>query len=52
MTAELCPKCKGQGVVSRPPWVPADQPTWTSNTVGPHICNLCDGQKLIVVTSS
>jgi hypothetical protein len=51
MTGQLCPKCKGQGIVSRPPWIPADQPTWVSHTLGPYRCNLCDGMKVIDLDS-
>ena len=44
---QLCPKCQGQGIVSRPPWVPADVTTWSAPTVAPYRCNLCDGQMVI-----
>ena len=42
----LCPKCQGQGVVSRPSYVPAGCATWTSTTAV-HRCNLCDGRMVI-----
>lgn len=44
---QLCPKCQGQGVVSRPPWLPADIPVWTSHTVGPYVCDVCNGFKVV-----
>jgi hypothetical protein len=47
MATELCPKCHGQGVVSRPPWLPADIQTWNSHTTGPYTCDLCSGLKVI-----
>ena len=46
MTAQICPKCNGQGMVARPPWVAGDVRQWTSNTTGPYLCNLCDGRKV------
>lgn len=50
MTADLwqlCPRCDGQGHTYRPPWVPGDQPTWTSNTTGSHRCPPCNGTGLV-----
>jgi hypothetical protein len=43
----LCPKCKGQGVVGRPSYVPWDAQTWMSTTTGAYRCDLCDGRKVI-----
>jgi hypothetical protein len=47
MSMQLCPKCNGQGIVSRPPWIPSDQTTWMSHTLGPYQCNVCNGAKVI-----
>ena len=44
---ELCPKCDGQGLVAKPPWVAGDIPTWTSHTTAPYTCGLCNGAKVI-----
>lgn len=46
---QLCPKCKGQGIVSRPPWLPGDQNTWVSSDTKSHTCNLCNGTMTIEV---
>jgi hypothetical protein len=48
---QLCPKCDGTGLMSRPPGIAGDQPTWTSHTLGPYVCNLCDGHKVIGVAA-
>lgn len=48
MKAQLCPKCLGQGVVSRPPWIPADVPYWTSTQTS-FTCDVCSGTKVIYV---
>lgn len=44
---QLCPKCNGQGIVSIPPWVPGDLPSWSSTTVENYVCNVCNGSKII-----
>jgi hypothetical protein len=46
----LCPKCGGQGIVTKPPWLPGDVPSWVSHTTAPYKCNLCEGRKFIEVT--
>lgn len=46
-TAQLCPKCQGTGLMSRPPGIPADQRSWVSSTTGPYVCNLCKGAMVI-----
>lgn len=43
----ICPKCQGQGVVSRPPWLPADIQVWNSHNTGPYVCDLCHGLKVV-----
>lgn len=41
---QLCPKCDGQGYVSRPPWLPGDVTTWTSTQIS-YLCDVCNGSK-------
>lgn len=48
MKVQLCPKCKGQGIVSRPPWVPADALTWLA-TQSTFQCDVCNGAKIFYV---
>src|SRR5262245_30836318 len=43
---QLCPKCLGQGIVSRPPWIAADVQQW-SGTEANYQCNVCNGAKII-----
>jgi len=43
---QLCPKCNGQGITSRPPWVPYDQNEWTSSATS-YVCNICHGAGII-----
>lgn len=43
---QLCPKCHGQGIVSRPPWVPFDQEKWSSTGIT-YSCDVCNGAKMI-----
>lgn len=43
---QLCPKCLGQGIVSKPPWVPGDVHEWTSSACT-FVCDLCNGQKVV-----
>lgn len=40
---QKCPKCDGQGIVSKPPWINGDQNTWAASE-GSYTCNLCNGQ--------
>jgi len=42
---QLCPKCNGQGIVSKPPWVAGDVNEWTSSDAS-YICDLCNGTKV------
>jgi hypothetical protein len=48
VTMQKCPKCDGQGIVSKPPYIAGDQSTWTSNA-GSYTCNLCKGAMMIPV---
>jgi len=43
---QLCPKCGGQGTVSKPPYVAGDVYEWTSSQCS-FICDVCDGKKII-----
>jgi len=44
---QKCPVCDGTGLVTRPPWVAGDQPTWTDSQVGPYQCRACHGAGII-----
>jgi hypothetical protein len=46
MKWQKCPKCDGQGIVSKPPWVPADVYVWSCSSVS-HVCDVCHGAKII-----
>ena len=43
---QLCPKCNGQGQVSKPPYIPADVHVWASSS-GIFFCDVCNGSKII-----
>jgi hypothetical protein len=44
---QKCPKCDGQGTVSKPPYVTGDVNTWSSSTSCVYNCDVCNGQKII-----
>jgi len=44
---QKCPKCDGQGTVSKPPWVDGDVNEWISTTTGGYQCDICYGAKII-----
>lgn len=45
---QICPKCNGQGTVSKPPWVDGDVHQWVDSTnTGGYTCNVCNGAKII-----
>lgn len=46
MTWITCPKCSGQGIVSKPDYIAGDVHQWSSNSVY-HTCNLCNGTMII-----
>ena len=48
MKYQLCPKCNGQGIVSKPPWIAGDQDTWSS-TAASYPCDVCSGGKVLLV---
>ena len=43
---QLCPKCNGQGIVSKPPWIAGDVFEWSS-TSSVFQCDVCRGGKII-----
>lgn len=47
--AQVCPYCKGQGTVSKPPWVAGDKDWWVSSGTQTYICPTCSGQGFVVV---
>jgi predicted nucleic acid-binding Zn-ribbon protein len=46
MSFQLCPKCQGQGIVSKPPWIPSDVNSWSSSSLS-FVCNVCNGSKIL-----
>lgn len=43
---QLCPKCNGQGQVSKPPYIAGDVHEWSSSScIFP--CDVCNGSKII-----
>ena len=47
---QTCPKCDGQGSVSKPPYVPGDVHQWSSTSIN-FICDVCNGAKIIPMHS-
>ena len=45
---QTCPKCNGQGIVSKPPWVAGDVNTWSATSAS-FICDVCHGAKILFV---
>jgi DnaJ-class molecular chaperone len=43
---QLCPKCNGQGQVSKPPYIAGDVHEWTSSSCI-FTCDVCNGSKII-----
>lgn len=43
---QLCPKCNGQGTVSKPPYISGDVHQWSSSSIQ-FQCDVCQGQKII-----
>ena len=43
----LCPKCNGQGIVSRPPWIAGDLDSWSTGGTSSYTCNVCNGSGLV-----
>ena len=42
-----CPVCDGTGLVSRPPYIAGDQPTWSSTSLDPYPCKCCNGTGIV-----
>lgn len=47
MEYQKCPKCDGQGCVSKPPYVAGDVNTWVSSSTS-FVCDVCNGAKIII----
>jgi DnaJ-class molecular chaperone len=47
MIYQKCPKCDGQGIVSKPPYVAGDQHQWCSSSTS-FVCDVCNGKKVII----
>ncbi len=47
MTPYRCPVCLGTGLVSRPPGIAGDLPTWESTDTGPYSCRACRGTGIV-----
>lgn len=41
-----CPKCDGQGIVSKPPLLAGDVFIWSSTQTA-YTCDVCNGAKII-----
>lgn len=48
---QACPKCHGQGIVSKPPYLAGDINHW-SDSQGQHECNVCKGKMIINIATS
>jgi hypothetical protein len=48
LQVQLCPKCHGQGIVSKPPWITAEVENWTSAETS-FTCDVCNGTKVITM---
>lgn len=48
---QKCPKCDGQGIVSKPPYIAGDVHQWSSTSAS-FMCDVCDGQKIIPMALS
>ena len=45
----VCPKCSGQGIVSKPPYVPGDVDQCSSSSCA-FVCDLCNGTKVFITS--
>jgi DnaJ-class molecular chaperone len=50
MQYQLCPKCNGQGTVTKPPWVQGDVYKWASSSTS-FVCDVCNGDKVLLILS-
>jgi hypothetical protein len=46
---QLCPKCNGQGIVSKPPYIAGDVHEWASASIT-FTCDVCNGAKVLYAT--
>jgi hypothetical protein len=46
---QLCPKCHGQGAVSKPPYVAGDVSSWVQSAAT-FQCDVCNGMKVLFVS--
>lgn len=44
---QKCPVCDGTGLVSKPPGIAGDIPTWSGSGTEPHTCRVCSGEGVI-----
>ena len=47
---QLCPKCNGQGSVSKPPYIAGDVNQW-SGTAATFVCDVCNGLKILYISN-
>lgn len=47
MKWQLCPKCSGQSLVSKPSHIPGDVAEWSSTSAA-FVCNMCNGSGKIL----
>ena len=47
---QLCPKCNGQGTVSKPPHIAGDVHEWTGSSIA-YTCDVCHGAKIIATSN-
>lgn len=48
MQYQVCPKCQGQGVVSKPPGLAAEVTSW-AGTESSYQCDVCNGFKVLLI---
>ncbi len=48
---QVCPKCIGQGIVSKPPYVAGDVHSWASTSMS-FTCDVCNGSKVIIMAKA
>lgn len=44
---QICPKCSGQGIVSKPTDIAGDINYWSGSQFSNYKCNLCNGKMII-----
>lgn len=48
---QCCPKCEGQGIVSKPSWIPQGVDQWAASDPH-HQCDVCNGKKVIPMATT